>query len=51
MPELIEHSNLYIAQPPLYKLKTKEGERYIASDVELRRTWPNSAPSRSWSRT
>jgi DNA gyrase subunit B len=38
MKPLIENGMLFIAQPPLYKLKTKEGERYIASDVELRRT-------------
>ena len=37
MRPLIESGMLYIAQPPLYKLKTKEGERYVASDVELRR--------------
>ncbi len=38
MRPLIENGMLYIAQPPLYKLKTKEGERYVASDAELRRT-------------
>jgi DNA gyrase subunit B len=38
MRPLVESGMLYIAQPPLYKLKTKEGERYIASDAELRRT-------------
>ncbi len=38
MRPLIENGMLYIAQPPLYKLKTKDGERYVASDAELRRT-------------
>ena len=38
MKPLIENGMLFIAQPPLYKLKNKDGERYIASDVELRRT-------------
>jgi DNA gyrase subunit B len=37
MRPLIEAGMLYIAQPPLYRLKSKEGERYIASDAELRR--------------
>jgi DNA gyrase subunit B len=37
MRPLIEDSKLFIAQPPLYRLKTKEGERYISSDAELRR--------------
>jgi DNA gyrase subunit B len=37
MRPLIENEMLFIAQPPLYRLKTKEGERYIASDAELRR--------------
>jgi DNA gyrase subunit B len=37
MRPLIENEMLFIAQPPLYRLKTKEGERYISSDAELRR--------------
>ena len=37
MRPLIEEGMLYIAQQPLYKVKTKGGERYIASDGELRR--------------
>jgi DNA gyrase subunit B len=28
---------LYIAQPPLYKIKSKEGEYYVATDAELRK--------------
>ncbi|MCC7011730.1 MAG: DNA topoisomerase (ATP-hydrolyzing) subunit B [Planctomycetes bacterium] len=37
MRPLIESGMLYIAQPPLYKVKAKGGERYLASDAELRR--------------
>jgi DNA gyrase subunit B len=37
MRPLIEQGLLYIAQPPLYRLKTKHGERYVSSDAELRR--------------
>src|SRR6185369_6717522 len=36
MRPLIEAGMLYIAQPPLYKLKTKKDERYLASDLDLR---------------
>jgi DNA gyrase subunit B len=36
MRPLIEAGRLYIAQPPLYKAKTRKEERYLASDVELR---------------
>ncbi len=38
MRPLIESGMLYIAQPPLYRVKSKKGERYIANDAELRRT-------------
>ncbi|MFT7670735.1 MAG: DNA gyrase subunit B [Planctomycetota bacterium] len=36
MQELIETGHLYIAQPPLYKVKHKRKERYLITDVELR---------------
>ncbi|MGH2919421.1 MAG: DNA topoisomerase (ATP-hydrolyzing) subunit B [Solirubrobacteraceae bacterium] len=35
MPELIEHGYVYIAKPPLYKLKQGSHERYIEKDSEL----------------
>jgi DNA gyrase subunit B len=35
MPQLIEHGYVYIAKPPLYKLKQGSSERYIEKDSEL----------------
>jgi DNA gyrase subunit B len=43
MPVLIERGHIYIAQPPLYKLKKGKQEHYVKNDIELNALLLNTA--------
>jgi len=41
MPELINKGNIYIAQPPLYKITKKRRQEYLYDDKELQKSMVN----------
>ncbi len=43
MPELVERGHIYIAQPPLYKIKQGREERYLKDEHELKNYMLGSA--------
>jgi len=45
MPQLIDHQNLYIAQPPLYKVTIGKTSAYVPDDASLRRYLVNRGAS------
>ncbi len=44
MPEIIEAGHLFIAQPPLYRVKRGNAERYLKNDAELE-DYPDREPA------
>ncbi len=45
LPDLVNNGNIYIAQPPLYKVKRGKKEEYVNSDDELNNLVINNAIS------
>ncbi len=38
MPELVEKGHIFIAQPPLYRIRRRRQQRYILNEREMRKT-------------
>jgi DNA gyrase subunit B len=47
IPSLIENGHIYIAQPPLYKVKRGKQESYVKDDLELNAVLLNTALERA----
>ncbi len=47
MPELVERGHIYIAQPPLYKIKFGKNEQYLKDEHELKNWLLNKAVEQS----
>jgi DNA gyrase subunit B len=47
MPELVSHKHLFIAQPPLYRIKTGDGLRWVYSDQEKEEVLQNSTSKKT----